>query len=195
MKKLSLEAIRLALDADPGSLEKVIQEVLTLPPEKVQELHDLLGKTSLQAIISASRMIASRLELLRGLEGLLFDPEIRGAVLERAHLHKIIEGAAWLFGEEYATHVSDQSLTALLRAHIGLLGRDELHDSVPVLDADGNQRRIDFMFGRALELNQNVREHLVVEIKRPTVRLGREETDQIEDYARAVAEDSRFNRT
>lgn len=193
-KKLSLQTIRLAVEADPGSLEKVIQEVLKLPPEKVQEFHELLEKTSLTAILSATRMITSRLELLAGLDRLLFDPEVKGGVLERAHLHKILDSAPWIFGEQFATHVSDQSLTSLLKAHIRLLGRDDLVETEPVLDVAGAERRIDFMFGRALELNENEREHLVIEIKRPTVMIGRTESDQIEDYATAVAADPRFDR-
>lgn len=192
-KRLSLQTIRLAMEADPGSLEKVIQEVLKLPPEKMVEFRELLEKTSLTAILATSRMIASRLEMLQGLEILLFDPEVKGTVLERAHLHKIIEDAPWIFGEEYATHVSDQSLTSLLKAHISALGRDDLVAPEPVTDVDGTDRRIDFMFGRALELNQNIREHLVVEIKRPSINIGRTESDQIEDYARAVAGNSQFD--
>jgi hypothetical protein len=46
------------------------------------------------------------------------------------------------------------------------------------------------MFGRALELIRNRREHLVVEIKRPTVVIGRQPANQIEDYAQLVPADS-----
>jgi Histidine kinase-, DNA gyrase B-, and HSP90-like ATPase len=191
-KRLSLSTIRLALEADPGSLEAVFREVLKLPPEKIEEFHELLQRTSLTAILATSRMVASRLDLLHGLRRLIFDADVRGSVLERAHLHKIVEGAPWIFGEEFATHVSDQSLTTLLRQHLNVMGRTDLVD-LPVLDADGADRRIDFMFGRAIELHQNAREHLVVEIKRPTVEIGRAESDQIEDYARAVAKDPRFD--
>jgi len=98
------------------------------------------------------------------------------------------------FREEFALHVSDRSLTSLLEAHLQALGRDDLVAN-QVLDEKGRHRRIDFMFGRALELNRNRREHLVVEIKRPQVVLGRQEVSQIEDYAQAVATDARFDKT
>jgi hypothetical protein len=165
-KRLSMEAIKLAIESNPSSFERIIREVLNLPADKVQEFHDLLGKTTLPALISASKMITARLDLLRGLDHVLFDQQIRKVFLERAHLHKIIENAPWIFGEEYATHVSDQSLTSLLKAHLKELGRTDSIDSAAVVDADGNDRRVDFMFGRALELNQNKREHLIVEIKK-----------------------------
>ena len=82
-----------------------------------------------------------------------------------------------------------------MHRHLKILGRDDLIDSEPVADAEGNERRrIDFMLGRALELHQNLRDHLVVEIKRPSLKLGRGELAQIEDYARAVAADTRFDK-
>jgi hypothetical protein len=192
-KRLSLETMRLAVETDPRSLERIIQEVLKLPQEKVDEFHALLQKTSLTAMLSATRMVTERLELLTGLEHLLFSPEASAVVRETAHLHRILERATWLFGEEYALHVSDQSLTTLLHRHLELLGREDLIEKEPVTDADGRDRRIDFMLGRALELNTNRRDHLVVEIKRPSVKLGRVELAQIEDYARAVAADTRFD--
>src|SRR3546814_18188604 len=104
----------------------------------------------------------------------------------------MVENEPWLFGEEVATHVSDKSLTALLGAHLGLLGREDCV-SEAVTDADGKPRRIDFLFGRALELNRARREHLVVDIKRPSITIDRAEMDQLEDYARAVIADTRFD--
>lgn len=194
-KRLSLETIRLAVETDPRSLERIIQEVLKLPKEKVDEFHDLLQKTPLTAMLSATRMVTERLDLLAGLNHLLFSPESKKLVLETAHLQRIIERATWLFGEEYALHVSDQTLTTLLRRHLELLGHDEPTDDLPVTGHEGNaRRRVDFMLGRVLELNQNVRDHLVIEIKRPSVKIGRTELAQIEDYAEAVVADTRFDR-
>ena len=65
----------------------------------------------------------------------------------------------------------------------------------PVRDERGKIQIVDIALGRALRLNQNRREHLVVELKRPSVILGRDEITQIEGYAAAVASDPRFNRT
>jgi hypothetical protein len=184
--------MRIAVERDPSSVEVILQEVLKLPEVKVDELRMLLEQTSLTALVDAMRLVTGRLDFIASLELLLFDPENAPAVLERTHLHKLIENEPWLFGEEFSTHVSDRSLTALLAAHLNLLGRDEFV-SEPVTDADGKPRRIDFLFGRALELNSDRREHLVVEIKRPTLVIDRAEMDQIEDYARAVVADTRFD--
>ena len=191
-KRFSLATIRVAVERDPGSLELVFREILRLPETKLEELRELIERTSLTGIIDATRMVTNRLELINSLQTLLFDDEHAPKVLERSHLHKIIEGEPWLFGEEFATHVSDRSLTSLLEAHREILGHSG-EEVESVTDEQGRFRRIDFMFGRSLETNRSRREHLVVEIKRPTVVLGRKEMDQIEDYMGAVISASAFD--
>jgi hypothetical protein len=192
-KSMSLRTIRIVMETDPSSLEVVLREVLALPEEKLEEFRSLLDRTPLTAILSVVRTITGRLEFLAALEQLVYDPSVAPTVLERAHLHKILENEPWLFGEEFALHVSDRSLTAVLQAHINEMGRGDLIDA-PVTDTDGRPRRVDFMFARALEHARNRREHLVVEIKRPAVTIDRNEIAQIEDYAAAVVADNRFDR-
>ena len=191
-KALSLRTMKVALTQDPGAVEVVFREVLALPEEKLEELRNLLTRTTLTALLAVMKKITGRLDYLAALEKMLFDPDTAPEVLERAHLQGIIGAEPWLFGEEYALHVSDRGLTRVLTAHLNLLGRDA-DSAEPVRDPGGRTRRVDFMFGRSLELNRNLREHLVVEIKRPTVKLRRKELNQVEDYARAVTSDRQFD--
>jgi hypothetical protein len=74
-RKLSLRLIKEAMERSPASLHVVLREVLDLPPERLHELEQLLRRTTLSAIISAARVVANRLDFLRGLEVLLFEPE------------------------------------------------------------------------------------------------------------------------
>lgn len=191
-KALSLQTMKVAVAQDPGAVEVVFREVLALPEEKLNELSDLLTRTTLVGLVTAMTKITGRLRFLVALEKMLFDPDTAPKVLERAHLQGIIGAEPWLFGEEYALHVSDRGLTRVLEAHLECLGRSAA-TVVPVRDPDGRVRRVDFMFGRSLEQNRNRREHLVVEIKRPTSILSREELNQIEDYTRAVTSDNQFD--
>jgi len=195
-KKLSFNMLRSAIERSPVETRLILQEVLQLPPEKRDELAALLERTKLSAIITAAKLVADRLEFLAGLEPILFDREVRKNVQERKHLHRILAENTWLFGEEYSLSVDDQSLDEVLRRHLKILGRDELADESRVEKPDGGTGIVDLMLSRAIpQADARSREHLVVELKRPGVRLSPTETTQIEEYAFAVADDERFRDT
>ena len=194
-KRLSLSLLQQAMENGPTALRHILDEVLKLPPEQVKELDSLLEHTTLAAVITASRRIADRLEFLRGLEYLLFDPEMKAALKERSQLHKIVRNEPWLFGEEFALAVDDRSLNQVLAQHLKLLGDEVVTDDRPVLDSDSRHRIVDLMFAGSMEQRRQRRDHLVVELKRPSVRIGSDELTQIEKYAFAVVGDPRFNTT
>jgi hypothetical protein len=63
----------------------------------------------------------------------------------------------------------------------------------PVIRADGSRGIVDLMFSRSIQLAGSAdREHLVVELKRPDVKIDADVAAQIESYAFAVADDERF---
>ena len=49
------------------------------------------------------------------------------------------------------------------------------------------------MLARSLSQHRNRREHVVIELKAPRVKIGDEQAQQIKKYADAVAADARFN--
>lgn len=191
-KRLQLRLLRHAVEHAPADLSKILTEVLDLPIEKRQELSGLLDRTTLAHIISASKIIADRLEFLQGLETLVFDSEFKHAVRERTQLHRIVAENAWMFGEQYHLSVDDQSLTEVLKKHVAATNR-EVEIDEPVLRADGSRGIVDLMFSRNIQLaGSEDREHLVVELKRPDVKIDAVVAAQIESYAFAVADDERF---
>lgn len=194
-KRLSLRLLREALERNPGHVHRVLHEVLALPKDRLEQLTRLLERTRLAHIISASTSIADRMDFLEALAKLTCDPELKDQVLERQHLHRILEDETWVFGEEYALAVSEAGLTRVLQHHIKLLGRDEIApDPGSVRDAVGKQRRVDLMLGATAPQTRDIREHLVVELKRPSVAIGTTELEQVTDYALAVAADDRFDK-
>lgn len=194
-KALQLALLRTAIEQQPEDLQRILGDVLDLPAERRQELAELLDHTSLVNIIAAGRTVSNRLDLISALEILLFDHEVKREVLERAHLHEILEQETWVFGDEWALARSDKSLTECLKAHVEYLGRDELVTK-PAL-VDGKQARPDLMFGRAIAgvgpVELDKRRHLVVELKRPMAILDLDHLTQVQRYAQAVLEDQRFN--
>lgn len=192
-KRLSLRLINQALASEPRELRHILDEVLKLPKEQMAWLDGLLQRTTLTAVVTASHRIAGRLEFLAGLEHLLFDAEMKGALKERSQLHKMVRSEPWLFGEEFALAVDDRSLSEVLVQHRKELGTEVVVDDEPVLDADGKVRIVDLMFAGSMEQARQRREHLVVELKRPSVKIGSDELTQITKYAVAVTGDARFN--
>jgi Histidine kinase-, DNA gyrase B-, and HSP90-like ATPase len=195
-RRLSLRLLKEAVETNPGSLHRVLKEVLDLPVERLDELTKLLDRTSLADIISAAHTVASRLDFLQAMETLLFETENRKTLLERTQLHRILATETWIFGDEYTLAVDDEPLTQVLRKHLGLMGRTDLASAVDdrVLTEDGVNGIVDLMLSRAIELPRS-REHLVVELKRPSVKVGSDELTQIEKYAFAIAADERFANT
>ena len=90
-RRFSLRLLKEAIESSPDAVQHILQEVLELPPEKAKDLADLLKKTTLTAIINASRLVADRLDFLHGLEMLLYNEKSKEQLLERAQLQKIIE--------------------------------------------------------------------------------------------------------
>ena len=191
-KAFDLRMLRTAIEKSPAELQIIMTEVLGLPKRKQEELAGLLREASLSSIISAAKIVADRLKFLSGLEQILFDPDMKMRLKERSQLHKIVEDNTWLFGEEYNLSVSDRGLTAVLHKHRELLGEDVIIDE-PVRHVSQDRGIVDLMLSRTLRRHRAEElEHLVVELKRPKVKLGDEAITQVEKYALSVANDERF---
>jgi len=192
-KAFQLRMLRQAIERGPEELQLILREVLELPPRKQTELAKLLEEADLGNIISASKLVADRLKFIHGLEALLFTPESRELLKERSQLHRMLaENNTWVFGEQYNLTVDDQSLTEVLRKHRKLIGDDVTIDT-SVKRIDGKTGIIDLMLSRSVPQNRaDEREHLVVELKRPSVKVGAKEIMQVENYAYTIADDERF---
>ena len=198
-RAFSLRLLREALETSPETLHALLQEVLVLPEDRREELRVLLERTTLSSIISSARAITDRLDFLVGLEEIVFDQRLKKRVKERSQLHRILAGETWVFREEYALTADDETLTTALRAHVKLLGRENLApenlDDGEVLDEHGKRVIVDLMLSRVIEQHAGHRENIVIEIKRPSVHIGLEQFAQIQKYATAVAKDARFAAT
>jgi hypothetical protein len=212
-RELALQLLRQSLQTGPEAVGTILREVLDLPAERQAEMSRLLLKTSLSAVIVASRLVADRLNFLRGLEILLFDPASKDALLERRQLHKILERETWVLGEQYNLTVSDRSLTEVLERHLELLrsgddvggrnrngggnGSASAHGTGGAVTLqDGSRCIVDLMLARRVpQADARRREHLIVELKRPSQKIDDQVLLQVKNYARAVAADERFHET
>ncbi len=190
-KRIQLELLRQTLETSPEIVQKIMRDVLELPKEKQQEFAELLEKTTLSAVINASKVVANRLNFIKGLEAVVYEHDISKKVKEREHLHQILTRETWLFGEKFNLSVSDGALTTVLRKHYLLAGRTT-DDIDPIYREDGTAGRVDLMFSKRIPHHDNRLEHLVVELKRPGTVLDSSMANQIESYALKVSTDERF---
>lgn len=192
-KRFTLSLLRQAINDNPSSIQKILREVVHLPKEKQDEFAQLLEKTTLSAVISASKVIEERLDFLNFIEHLVFDEETREDLLERSQLHRILATETWIFGEQFHLMADDEGLVAALKEHRKTL-EDELDIYEPV-EIEGKARGIlDLMLGRTSRSLNRI-EHLVVELKRPGQKIAPAHLDQALGYANAVARDPRFDKS
>lgn len=194
VKKMQFSLLRRALESHPEEVVDMITAFVGLPANERKLLSDLLKRTTLSNIIRATKIIDDRLHFLRGLEEMLANPDLRAGFLEREHLHELLAKNTWIFGDAYALTVSDESLTECVRRHVEKEKLDIIVDE-PIFQSDGRQGRVDLMLTRAVGAPAHSREHLVIEIKRPTVTGGTEIITQVKNYAIALAEDPRWANT
>jgi hypothetical protein len=189
-KKLTLGLLRESIQHRPSDVSVLLDQYVGLPDDEREQLEHLLRRTSLSRVIQASSNVTNRLEFLRALELMVFDPEASKMIGERAHLHRILESELWVFGEQYNLMISERGLTAALDRHRELLDEPRT-DSTPVKLLDGKSGRLDLLLSVAATEHDRNR-HLVVELKAPKVVAGPKELAQIKAYAKAMAKDPRY---
>jgi hypothetical protein len=191
-KRFMFRLLAQALQESPNSVQRMITEMLNLKKEEQETLAELLEVTTLSNIISSAKTVANRLDFLLALENLIFDKVTKKKLLERDQLHKILETEAWIFHEEFALSGSEKTLEEVLELHLGKL-RDK-DDQSAVLREGAQEGRVDLMFSRMVQPRHDERDHLVVELKRPSQSINSKILGQVESYAIAVAKDSRFRK-
>ena len=189
-KRFMFRLLAQAVQESPDSVQRLITRTLNLTKEEREALSDLMEVTSLSNVISSAKTVANRLDFLVDLEDLLFGKETHKKLLERDQLLRILETEAWLFDEEFALSGSEMTLEEVLQMHLNKLRDPE--DSEPVDRQGGKQGRVDLMFSRTVTPRHDERDHLVVELKRPSQPIDSKILGQVESYAMAVAQDSRF---
>lgn len=194
-RKFQFRLLKQALETNPRSLQMIINEVLNLSSDEQDDLAELLKDVSLSSIISASKIVTDRLKFIHGLENIINSKEGKKNLKERTQLHRMLAENCWVFGEEFFLSVDDQSLTECLKQHSKFLNEDV--DILEAVEHPTKERGIvDLMLTKTTRNNKpNTAHHLVIELKRPNVKIGREEISQIQDYADAIRSDSRFSKT
>ncbi|WP_206453023.1 ATP-binding protein [Aurantimonas marina] len=194
LKKMTLSLLREAIRHNPESISNILHAVFNLPKNRQDEFAGLLNKTALASIISASSLIADRVVLLEVLKGIVFDPKHRRTVKERGELDILIRDNTWVFGENFHITLAERGLTKVMARVSQELAIKT--GSKKTRKPDGKIGRVDSFLGRVVPYpDKNHREFLLLELKRPSLRVGRKELDQLEDYVNAIKSQPDFINT
>lgn len=185
VKRMTLTFLREAIRHNPDALSTILRAVVNLPKNRQDEFSNLLQKTELGNIISASSLIADRIITLEVLKGMVFNPAHRYTVRERGELDTVVRDNTWIFGERFHITMPEAGLSKVMERVSEELGTKRKRGQVR--KADGSAGRLDCFLGRSVPLpDHDKREFLVVELKRPSIKVGRTELDQLEDYVNAL---------
>ena len=131
-------------------------------------------------------MIADRIVVLKVLREIVFEPNNRRTLKERGELDVLIRDNTWIFGESFHITMPEAGLTKIMNrvsAELSLKRSKRTKGLKP----DGKSGRVDAFMGRIVpHADQQHREFLLLELKRPSLKVGRKEIDQLEDYVNAM---------
>jgi hypothetical protein len=173
---------------------EVLSEVARLTDEDFERFRKLLERTTLDSILKLSSEVTHRLDFLDVLHRLIYG-DVKKQLKERTQLHKILEPDCWIFGPEFHLATSDKSFREVIKKHRQLAKLPDV-DELNLTSVAGVNDIPDLFL--AASRNYPIRpkhRHLLIEIKAPTVSLGRKERDQIRRYADIILKSSEFDKT
>jgi Histidine kinase-, DNA gyrase B-, and HSP90-like ATPase len=186
LKKIALGLLKEALSNNPESITRILKAVFNLPKVRQDEFSQLLDKTELGNIIGASSLVANRIVALKVLREIVFTPKHRSTIKERGELDVLIRDNTWIFGEGFHLTMHEAGLTQIMDRVSEQIATKRVRGT-PVRKLDGKIGRIDSFMGRVVpNENPDHREYLLIELKKPSITIGRKETDQVEDYVNAI---------
>jgi hypothetical protein len=180
-----------------GELNSILQKILHLDNKHIKKFNTLLERAEIEDVIEFSEKVSKKLADLDFIEKITVS-ELSKHVSERKELHKVLEKAIWLFGEQYLDStklLSDKNLEnnlQILREQTLIYKQDKKVDNVNDIDKKAKSITDLFLYSEK-PLDEIRREVLIVELKAPKVKLSTKELEQVMTYARQVEESSFYS--
>lgn len=188
-KKITLQLLKLIMDnGNKPELFKILQGIVELDEDEMKELSGILQYTSLSNITRTIKLLCDRQKVIQALKEVIFNKEFNS--YEVPHVQKIIENHYWIFGEQYnlitaAEPDFDLALKGMIKATVGV--DEDVH-----IDHPDKNKEMDIYMLRQ-DRHGKVTENVVIELKRPKIKLGEKEVSQVKKYMRVIKSTPRFN--
>jgi hypothetical protein len=193
-EKTFLGFLNLLLDTDEReNILEIIEGIVQLSAEERQELTSVLRKSSFSKVLATIKLIENRYKTIELLKVLVFD--LKKFTTERDHIQKVVEENYWMFGEQYHLASADQNFQILLSEYLHIIDGVE---SKKIKSYDWKRRPDIFMCRKrnvpdTVDTEYQIEENIMVELKRPSVTIGKEQFRQIDDYLDFIMKEDQFN--
>ncbi|XLS27390.1 ATP-binding protein [Flavobacteriaceae bacterium M23B6Z8] len=194
-EKTFLGFLNLLLDTDEReNIIEIIEGVVQLTKEERKDLTNVLKKSSFSKILTTIKLIENRFKIVELLKVLVFD--LKKFTTERHHIQKVIEDNYWLFGEQYHLASADDNFQKLLANYLYII--DGIKETKKIKSYDWKRRPDIFMCRKrnlpdTVDSEYQIEENIMVELKRPSVTIGKEQFRQIDDYLDFIMKEDQFN--
>jgi len=196
-EKTSVAFINLLLDSDEREhILSILEGIVGMTTEERESLSALLTKTSFSRISRTIHLIENRFKIVELLKALVFD--LKQFTNERDHIQQAIAENYWLFGEQFHLVTANEGFEKLLSRYLYILDGEEVPRDVKLKDKEKNRRPDLFLCRQRsvpdpLNHDDESEENIMVELKRPTVVIGKVQLRQIEDYMDFITRQDAFN--
>ncbi|PHM36156.1 ATP-binding protein [Xenorhabdus innexi] len=179
-----------------SNLFDIFEGIIELSDSEIDKLSSVIRRSSLSNITKTISFISDRLDVLDYFKKLLNDPN--KDTYEVKHIQKVIEENLWLFGEQYTLLASeedkfDHALRVFLK---DVKGFDDEHYNKYSVDHPDKNKEMDIfaaLKGKRCDDKDNTYFHcVVIELKRPSVKLTDKEFEQIKRYKNTISSHSEF---
>jgi hypothetical protein len=176
---------------DNEDMLEVLSEIAKLSDEDIERFRNLLERTTLDSIIKLSSEVTHRLDFLDILHRLVYG-DVSKHLKERSQLHRILEPQCWIFGSQFHLATSDKSFRQVIQKHRQKVG---LPDTSETNNIHGIGDIPDLFLAAVRDYPVEPKHHhVLVELKAPSVSLGRKEVDQVRRYADTIMESNEFDK-
>lgn len=176
----------------------ILEQITKMSEEERRKLSTILKTTELSSITNTIDLLQNRVKTVSALKAMLFDPSLNAYEVE--DVQKMVSSAFWLFGEQYniVTEAEPDFQQALV-AYLEKINKTTEGVSTSQIDKEkinhpDVNKEMDIFAFRQNKQSQEL-ENIVVELKRPCIKLGEKELSQVKTYMRLIYQEPRFNST